>query len=1760
MENLIKARGPVRAALTRTLNKVDLELAKDELDKRDLEFCQRKMIQIEEQLADLDQKILGEMLDDPDFTEETYEAESLAIEEYHDRMTLAKINLEKALTVGRPGSPANSSSGTVTEGGTKRTYRLPKIELKKFNGELTEWLGWWSQFEKIHKDEDLHPSDKFQYLSQSMVPGTRAEKLLQSYPQTGDNYPKVILALKDRYGDKTLLSEVYVRKLLKMVVENVGKYKEVNLPSMFDELESHLRALESLGVSADESAIFLYPLVESSLPEDVIKAWQRCPSSGYEEDKELKSDERLRALMKFLKSEVKGAERLLHVKSGLSGITPKKEVRINHRKFNSEDIPTAAGLHIGQSSCVFCEKSHESDKCIKAQSLSIEDKRSKVQARRACYVCLRIGHPAKKCKAAVRCLLCSKKHLTIMCPDIPSKNESTTESKKEETLTSLANLNCTSQVLLQTLNVVVLNEKGGKKKVRALLDSGSQRSYILQKTACDINLKPIGQLNMQHLLFGGSSETKTHRKYNVRLQSICGRYQDSFQMLDHTTICSSIPRATKGPWLKELKGKGIKLNDIGVGNPDIEILLGSDYYIPLLTGKRYRFKNGLWAMETLYGWMIAGKSQSQVQDESSVAMSVTSGQIKDSSIADLWRLEAIGIRDPVEKLSQEEKEESTKAKFEETVVRAVDGRYTVQLPWVEGVQSIPSNFKIAEKRLASVTSKYLSCPEKFNLYDQIFEDWLDEGIIEEVQEGNGVGCDVVHYLPHRPVFKVQSLTTPLRPVFDASCKTKRSPSLNECLEKGPNLMELIPSVLLRFRENNIGVVADIRKAFQMVTVDSKDRDFLRFLWWKQDKKSLRIFRHVRVVFGLNSSPFLLAAVLNHHLKSEIGNWSDWVIPKLSKSLYVDNVVTSVNTVEEYLEFQEQSIQVMALAKMDLRQWEHSSMEEAEVGLLTSRRCGLATGGDCVPQELSKVLGIKWDKVNDLLSFEIPEAKEKEKHTKRSMLSAVQKIYDPIGILSPVLLVPKMILQDTWDLKLGWDEELPEIFQRRFKDWLQETSCLTALRFLRNFTAGATTRDSWQIHTFSDASQSAYAACVFLRTVNQGVVSVDFLQGKARVAPIGKEKQRKDGTGKQRPTIPRLELLGCTIAARLTKSVKEALSIGDDVPTYFWSDSQTVLSWIKRNDSWGTFVGNRVREICLLSKEKDWRHVPGIYNPADLPSRGCLPQQLLDSKWWQGPEWLKLNQDEWPTEEVRVNEEEVSLERKKSSVTMTVTANSSDSFHSHLPFSSYRKNVRVLCYIRRFIQSCRKIESRNHGPISEEEFVSAEKTLLKMVQTECFSTVELVSGLRVQLMTDGLLHVKTKLLYRKDSEDFKYPILLPKSHAVVDQIIRQHHLENCHAGVQFLMGSLREHYWILQSRRVIRSVISKCVKCRRFTTKKLQTVPSPLPEERIKTGKVFEITGVDLAGPLFVKVGRGKSQKKVWIVLFTCAIYRCVHLELIESLSTEEFIEALSNFISRRGRPSVIHSDNGTNFVGTENAFRKLDWNKILEHSSIERMKWKFNPPSAAWWGGYWERLIGTVKNLLRRMLGNEKLTFRALSNILIKVEAVINGRPLTTVTEDPEDLVPLTPAMFLHEIPTSVTDDLDACGFQKVYEDRKKLIDEFKMRFRKEYLALLVQKGKGSSINFQEGDVVLVGSDNRKRWEWPMAKVLELIPGKDGHVRVVKLKTSGGILTRPVQRIFPLEVSAVKVIPSIKTEDGEKNTSVFTRLGRRIIVPKRYSD
>ena len=356
---------------------------------------------------------------------------------------------------------------------------------------------------------------------------------------------------------------------------------------------------------------------------------------------------------------------------------------------------------------------------------------------------------------------------------------------------------------------------------------------------------------------------------------------------------------------------------------------------------------------------------------------------------------------------------------------------------------------------------------------------------------------------------------------------------------------------------------------------------------------------------------------------------------------------------------------------------------------------------------------------------------------------------------------------------------------------------------------------------------------------------------------------------------------------------------------------------------------------------------------------------------------------------------------------------------------------------------------------------------------------------------------------------------------------------------------RARFWTPKGRQYVKKVIRGCSKCRKAQGKPYGDPPvAPLPEFRVKQVPPFANIGVDFAGPLYFKSENGKMEK-CYIVLYTCCTSRALHLDLVEDLSGPTFIRSLRRFSSRRGMPSFINSDNAKTFKFANQFLSKLtNDHTVLSFLQERRITWRFNLERSPWWGGYFERLVGSVQRCLKKVLGNARLNLDELRTVLIEVEGTLNSRPITYVYDE-VGVHPITPShLICGRRLTQLADDLNYEDFDLdesigKYEKRFWYLIEklkhFSERWKHEYLTELreVHKNHTSlSVDVCQGDIVLIKEDNLKRNASKMGKVEELITGKDGVTRGAKVRICGKgkseTVSRPLQKLFPFEFARVR--------------------------------
>ena len=401
-------------------------------------------------------------------------------------------------------------------------------------------------------------------------------------------------------------------------------------------------------------------------------------------------------------------------------------------------------------------------------------------------------------------------------------------------------------------------------------------------------------------------------------------------------------------------------------------------------------------------------------------------------------------------------------------------------------------------------------------------------------------------------------------------------------------------------------------------------------------------------------------------------------------------------------------------------------------------------------------------------------------------------------------------------------------------------------------------------------------------------------------------------------------------------------------------------------------------------------------------------------------------------------------------------------------------------------------------------------------------------------------------------DSKFPIILSSKSNFTKLVVNECHLSVGHNLCRDTLTQVRTKYWIPKGRQFVKKVLRECIICRRFESKPL-SYPSPpdLPEYRLRDTHAFDAIGIDYAGPVYVKniYGQSKEMHKAWIGLITCASSRAVYLDLVSDSSSTECILLLKRFISRYGAPSNITSDNGKCFVSAE----------TQDFATSRNIMWKFNLESAPWQGGFFERLVKSVKRCLKKILINARLNFLEMLTLLTKIELIINNRPLTYIYDDVEEL-PLTPnnliyGRLLNQVVNDTKDTQDELTFENLTErvdNVNRILLHFWKRWKAEYVVDLrehhkLKKGCSDDCELSVNDIVLVVNDKQPRYLWRIGRIQELIKGRDDKVRGAKVltKTDQGhfsTLRRPINQLILLELN--------------KHTSELANVEKAIGIPK----
>ncbi|KAF0724709.1 Uncharacterized protein FWK35_00038057, partial [Aphis craccivora] len=1578
--------------------------------------------------------------------------------------------------------------------------RLPEIPLPSFSGDLIEWPVFRDRFlARVGHIPNLPNIDRFYYLL-GCLKGD-ALYTIKNIAVTENTYNLAWSTLFERYDKPRQLASLIVDKLIS--VQSQSQESLDGLKQFLILFSDQVAMLKSLNIP-DLGEFILFALSVRGLSLSTRKGFEAANSCEFP----LVSD-----LVTYVKSRVAVLETVTQSSNARSYNQPQDKTKPIHRPENKKSKVALLASHApvaSTSKCLFCSGEHSTVKCVTFSDMSLDDRYQAAKDRKICFRCLNSTHWSNRCLAKA-CSKCKGRHHILLHRDFEASSKPS--SSTDTTAVHIGSLD-RPNVLLGTALIHVRDYCGRAQPIRALIDSASQVSVMTLACADRLGLKR----SQWTTPITGLSGVQVPKLNGVVKCTIAPRYDDNTKIQVTAWVLPTI--TTNMPSRHLPKHCKHKFSHLALADPSfdlpapVELLLGADVFSQILDGKRVVIDNSLpTAFGSLFGWILIGPVPDHEPDR--ICSNVVSLTVSLENLVErFWRVEE---PDPAPVMFTDEGKCETIYLTER--VRDDSGRFVVPLPFMESgkEERFLGSRQMALRRFQNLERKLQANPALNQAYSAFMSDYESLGHMS-IASSHGD-----YFIPHHPVFKGDVANSKIRVVFDASATTSSNRSLNQCLFTGPKLQQDIVDIMLRFRVHQFTFTADVCKMYRQILVLPQYRKYQHIFWRASPLDELKEYQLNTVTYGVNCAPYLALRVLKDLADNCCEELPD-VKQALTHQTYVDDICVGADSTDQLLTLRADLQSVLSTAGFELKKW--SSNDPKILATIPQEdRVQRALQFDDPDDGLVKVLGLNWDSSEDTFGFEVSPSCDVM--TKRAVLSTIARIFDPIGLIAPVIFYAKHILQKIWKAGLAWDTPLPSNLAEDWKTFVQDLHTLTKIKIPR-FLA-TTTGSHVQLCGFCDASEQGYAAIVYLRLIKpDGSVSISLLGSKTKMSPMKKI------------TVPRLELSASVLLARWMARIKATLEHQLVITNVFaWSDSQIVLSWlINPHSLFKIFVSNRVHQVHILLPSCKWGYVRTDDNPADCASRGLQPSALMQFPlYWYGPQFLRHSEESWDLSPCIMTLEELP---ETKGVSLAVQIDTDDEWFTR--FSSYTNMLRVVTWMRRFIGLCQG-KTYSNAFLCQSELTDSLTVLVKASQLQTLGKLlhnlqhdqappRTFAVLRPFIDPCGVIRVGGRLAHADLTVSQKQPILLSKTSYLSLLIVRHWHLVTCHSGPRVITALIARQFWIASVRCVIRKVIGSCTICVRAIARTPTPLMADLPAVRVQACRPFSRVGIDYAGPLPMRECRLRKarQYKVYVAVFVCMAVKAVHLEVVLDLTTDAFLAALDRFVARRGLPHEIFSDCGTNFVGASKQLRQLvnnpdNYHRISSHFSCT---WIFNPPSAPHFGGLWEAAVRSFKTLLTRVMGTHNPSPEELSTILCRIEAILNSRPLTPMSSSPLDLDYLSPGHFL------IGQPLLAVPERHIPEDNRKIVNRWKLlhqshqsfwrRWSSEYLCSLQARTKWTNDvpNLKDGDMVVIKDNQSPPTAWRLGRVLSVMPGADGVVRVARVLTVQGELTRPVVKLVLL--------------------------------------
>jgi len=1303
---------------------------------------------------------------------------------------------------------------------------------------------------------------------------------------------------------------------------------------------------------------------------------------------------------------------------------------------------------------------------------------------------------------------------------------------------------------------VYIQGQRGYNKTLCILDSAAGHSSIDAEYARELGLE-LGEPRIKTLNYlDRQAQVKAHEV----TATLTAQDEVTTFHVDLETVEGFAKLCRLWPWSKYLS-RHPHLKDIPTPEypepPTGKILIGADNVdlLRVLEYRRSKRPNRPMGVKTPLGWGFIGPDpagRDATADDAPIRESPVYKMVASRELTHLverqFEIENLGALEPLEGptghtlngpkpadlWTPEEKLAEERMVVSKKIVNGVP-RYEARMPWRDHHESaLQGNFAaVARRQAGSHSNKALT--RKGVLLSEIkaiIDGYKTKGYIEPVadeQKTNG------WYLPFFEVVN-RSKSTPIRLVFDAKAKYN-GVSLNGHILDSPNRMNDLSLILTRMRRFKFLFAGDITEMFLQISLAASDRPFHRFTF--QDEH----YQFTRILFGNKASPNISQKVL-------AALCSDKDAPQASetirKSCYMDDCIDSRDSEEEIAALARELPKLLMGGGMKICKIYCNSpmaLKEIDSELLVN---DITIEDQDVIYEDQKVLGMIYIPRTDNFTFKVRYSTLQEwksnlgidSWTKRLILKVTASHYDPLGLISPVTIRPRKLLQALWKTGIGWDDPVPETFALSWEATLEEL-----------LQAGSLTFDRWvrqkpdtEMHVYCDASAEVYATALYLRTVEQDKVHVTLLAAKARVTPI------------KSPSVSRSELDACVLGVRMARHYNQALGL-DPKNIFYYTDSTNALCWILSSaKDLKVYTQRRVAEIQTATDKDRWGHVDTGVNPADVPTRDLTTEEVATNALWpKGPPQLSETSYEFKKFESKGRHvtPEYSAEVKTTAMYYHETEDLpwAEKLASHYSAGTqWNGGEQALRVLKRMMTRFGSTRDPRHVMWIASQQRSFSREIEKLNNGEAIRKGPL-SLLNPFIDDNGLLRSRSRL-ERGESipYDQKYPVILSAKSHVTRLIVAEYHVRYKHpVGTDLMRARLQKRFIILGLARAIRRLSETCITCRKITPAIRPPQMAPLPTDLLDPAfRCFKTLGIDHAGPFYTREPHQKEEEKDrrWYVLvFTCLQTRAVHFELCPSLSADATIQALVRFSSLRGTPKTIYSDNASGFHAARLKWgAHSPWFADPNPLTKELMQWKFIIPRAPHQGGRWERMVGSMKRALRAYTGSRVRKEDHFRTVLARAADILNSRPLLLRSQG-ELSDPLTPDHFLNPRVKDLDVNVDSrTGLQKVNERVEAATKELWELFTRDLLTQNRNRqtwGREEPLP-QKGDLALlleISTIGKSNW---LAGIIEdVIKSAEGKICGVYIRTIKGIVNRSIQH--------VTIIPSDLPQREPEPDSELTR-------------